>query len=311
LAGWFDKQAAKRRSRPKGVIAKGANAFLLALQGKREHVPTGEEFPDSVVRRIGFEAGGGYGWKLSALWTPRETPAPWKIVVVTGAPSWAEYWAPVLAALPQDREMLVVDRPGFSHSEPFECVPDIRTQAEALLPVLRSVPGQRVLLVGQSYGAAIATLMAHMRPKDISGLVLLSGYFGAPGPTAKFWVDMGKRVLGFIPRDLKNAVMEVAGQPGQLNRVFRLLSQHPLLVTFIHGDQDDFAPIEVARRVAELTMIPSRFIEVSGADHFFNDEDTDTILACLEAAIDPRGSLREVRTMGRKAKADEALARTA
>ncbi len=33
--------------------------------------------------------------------TPRARPAPWKIVVVTGAPSWAEYWAPVLAALPR------------------------------------------------------------------------------------------------------------------------------------------------------------------------------------------------------------------
>ncbi|HEX8233181.1 MAG TPA: alpha/beta hydrolase [Caulobacteraceae bacterium] len=308
MAGWLDKRAAKKRSRPKGVIAKGANAFLLALTGKREHVPTGEEYPEQVVKRVSFEAGGGYGWKLSALWSPRETPAPWKIVVVTGAPSWAEYWAPVIAALPPDREMLVVDRPGFAHSEPFECVPDLHTQAEALLPALRSVPGQKVLLVGQSYGAAIATLMAHMRPKDIAGLVLLSGYFGHAGPTARFWVDMGKRVLGFIPRDLKNAVTEVAGQAGQLNRVFRLLTQHPLLVTFIHGDEDDFAPIEVARRVAELTMIPSRFIEVTGADHFFNDEDVGTILACLEAAIDPRGQLREVRAMAEASSTPIALA---
>lgn len=308
MAGWLENFLAKKRSRPKGVIAKGASAFLVALSGKREHVATSEEYPDDVVRRISFESGGGHGWKLSALWSPRETPAPWKIVVVTGAPSWSEYWAPVLAALPPEREMLVVDRPGFAHSEPLECVPDIKAQAEALLPALRSVPGQRVLLVGQSYGAAIATLMAASRPKEIAGLVLLSGYFGNPGPTAKFWVDMGKRVLGVIPRDLKHAVMEVAGQPGQLNRVFRRLSHHPLLVTFIHGDQDDFAPLEVARRVAEMTMIPSRFIEVTGADHFFNDEDADTIIACLEAAIDPRGSLREVRMVGKAVSEKVALA---
>ena len=67
-----------------------------------------------MVRRTSFLSGGGRGWRISALETPRETPAPWRIVVITGAPSWAEYWAETLAELPQDREMIVVDRPGYA-----------------------------------------------------------------------------------------------------------------------------------------------------------------------------------------------------
>src|SRR5690606_37633492 len=119
------------------------------------------DYPDHLVRRINFEAGGGHGWRISALTTPRATPANVKVVVITGSPSWAEYWAPVMASLPQDWEMTVVDRPGFAGSEPAEPVFDLAVQAAALAPAAAAEPGQRLLLVGQSYGAAIATLIAH------------------------------------------------------------------------------------------------------------------------------------------------------
>jgi pimeloyl-ACP methyl ester carboxylesterase len=304
-AGVKELAAVAQKKRPKGVWAMGLSAFQCAIEGRREHVPTSEEYPETVVKRISFESGGGYGWRISGLATPRERPAAWKIVVVTGAPSWAEFWAPTLAALPEDREMIVLDRPGFAHSEPFECVPDIATQAEALLPVLDAAPNQRVLLVGQSYGAAIATLMASKRPTDVAGLVLLSGFFGEAGPTARFWVNVGSKVLGLIPRDLKHATMEVLGQRRQLHPVFELLSLYPLLITFVHGDKDDFAPIEVARRVARTTLVPSKFIEVKGADHFLNDGPAETLLDCLEAAMDPTAPLAQLKP------AEPAPARTA
>jgi pimeloyl-ACP methyl ester carboxylesterase len=283
-----------QRKRPQGVLAMGLSSISCALTGRVEHLPPDLEYPESVVRRISFEAGGGHGWKLSALWTPREQPAPWKIVVVTGAPSWAEYWTSVMATLPADREMLVVDRPGFAHSEPHHCVPEIDVQAEALLPALEAAPGQKVLLVGQSYGAAIATLMAAKRPDLVHALALVSGFFGHAGPTAKFWVDVGSKILSFIPRDLKHAVMEVTGQPGQLNPVFKLLARRPFLITFIHGSKDDFAPIEVARRAAQMTLAPSRFIELTGADHFLNDGPPERLIYCLETAIRGSGALYEV-----------------
>ena len=120
------------RKRPKGVLAMGWASFESAMRGRTEHAPTSADYPDTVVRRTSFIAGGGLGWRISALETPRATPAPWKIVVITGAPSWAEYWAETLAELPADREMIVVDRPGYGASERAEPVTDIRVQAQAL-----------------------------------------------------------------------------------------------------------------------------------------------------------------------------------
>src|SRR6059058_5463609 len=112
----------------------GWACFECAATGRTEHAPTSADYPETVVRRTSFAAGGGHGWRISALETPREAPPAWKIVVITGAPSWAEYWAETLAELPQDREMIVVDRPGYGASEPLHPVTDIRVQARALAP---------------------------------------------------------------------------------------------------------------------------------------------------------------------------------
>ena len=193
--------------------------------------------------------------------------------------------------------MVVVDRPGFGSSEPAQCVPSLDDQATALLPLLEAAPGQRVLLVGQSYGAAIATLMAARNQESIAGLVLLSGFFGRAGPTARLLIEMGRRVAGFIPRDLRHAVLETSGQLLQLNPVFKLLNREPLLITFIHGDRDDFAPIGVARAIANTTLAPARFIEVRGAGHFMNEASPIQLLACLETAIHRRGGLRQHRSL--------------
>ncbi|HKP77499.1 MAG TPA: alpha/beta hydrolase [Phenylobacterium sp.] len=276
-----------QRKRPKGLIAMGWAAIEAAAKGRTEHAPTSADYPDHVVRRTSFTAGGGHGWRLSALETPRAIPAPWKIVVITGAPSWAEYWAETLADLPQDREMIVVDRPGYAASEPLHPVTDIRVQAEALAPVLRTAPGQKVLLVGQSYGAAIASIMAEQNPGRVAGLVLLSGFFGEAGPTARWLLDLGGKALKMIPRDLRHAVIEVTGQKPQLRHAERALARLNIPIHMIHGDKDDFAPVEVAERLAAetLTRRPIRVVRTEGANHFLNDGPAEILIAALESCI--------------------------
>jgi len=258
-----------------------------AAAGRTEHVPTSKDYPETVMRRITFTAGGGLGWKISALATTRDRPCPLKIVVVPGAPSWAEYWAPTLAALPPDREMIVVDRPGFAASEPATCVPDIRLQAVALAPLLEPAPGQKILLVGQSYGAAIATVMAARNPKALAGVVLLSSFLGEPGPTARFLVNLGMRALHLIPRDLRNAILEVSGQAPQLAHMRQALRRLNLPVHVIHGDADDFAPIELAEQLVAdgLCRRPMNFIRVPGANHFLNDGPVEVMMGVLEQCI--------------------------
>jgi pimeloyl-ACP methyl ester carboxylesterase len=218
-------------------------------------------------------------------------------VVITGAPSWAEYWAPVLAALPSDREMTVVDRPGYGQSEPGECVSDIRLQAAALAPLLETRRGQKLMLIGQSYGAAISVLMAAGHPRQIDSLVLLSSYLGESGPTARWLVDAGLRLKGVIPRDLRTAVTEVSGQPTQIPFMRAALARLRCPIHVIHGDADDFAPIELARGLASesLTRHPMRFEAVVGAGHTLNEGPPEATIARLEACM----AVSEARRTGK------------
>jgi pimeloyl-ACP methyl ester carboxylesterase len=275
------------KRRPKGVWEIGLATFEAAWTGRSEHMPFWEEYPDALVERAYFRAGGGQDWRLSALRTPRPRTAPWKIVVVTGAPSWAEYWSAALATVGPDREMVVVDRPGFGASEPTDAVTDLSVQAKALSPLLDAAPGQRVLLVGQSYGAAIATLMAADHPGKVDALVLLSGLFGDMGPTASRLVELGRHIHGVIPRDLRNAITEVLAQKSQLAVVSEALRGLGMPIHIIHGDEDDFAPIAAARAVAaDLADRPNVFFTpVPHANHFLNEGPPDLVLAPLEAVI--------------------------
>jgi len=273
--------------RPSGVLGLGWACFEAAAFGRTEHANTLNDYPDTVIRRSKFTAGGDHGWRITALETPRDKPTPWKIVVITGAPSWAEYWGPVMAALPADRQMVVVDRPGFAASEPAVCITDIRIQAEALAPLLHAAPGQKIMLVGQSYGAGIASLMAAGNPGKVASLVMLSSFLGETGPTSRWLVEMGQKLLNVIPRDLRHAIMEVTGQAGQLTHVREALQRLTIPVHVIHGDKDDFAPIETAERLAKelRTLHPIRFQTVPGANHFLNDGPTDVLLSALEACV--------------------------
>ena len=55
----------------------------------------------------------------------------------------------------------------------------------------------------------------------------------------------------------------------------------------IHGDKDDFAPIEVAERLAQETVTrrPIRFVRADGANHFLNDGPPQELIAALEACL--------------------------
>lgn len=244
--------------------------------------PTSKDFPTTMMARTSFVAGGGLGWRISALATP-ERQAPWKIVVVSGTPSWSEYWAPTLAKLPPGRDMIVADRPGFGPSEPTAAVPILTQQAAALAAMLDGPPEQKVVLIGQSYGAPIATLIAAEHPEKVGALVLMSGFFGDPGPTAKRLMGLGAVAGPLLPRDLKNALAEVRGQQAQLPDIRKALAGLRQPVVVLHGGKDTFVPPEAARALA--TQIGARYVDVPAGDHFLNACCVTDVLGAVELAI--------------------------
>ena len=276
--------------------ARGARALLMALvlgvaacaisaepSTTDDRFPTSEAYPPGTMERIDFSAGVPERWRISALRTPERPQASWKVVIITGTPSWSEYWAPTIADLPATREMIVADRPGFRSSEPEDAVRDLAKQADALAPMLETHPGERVLLVGQSFGAPVAALMAQRYPDRVHALVLVSAYFGDRGPTARRLVGAGRLFHGLLPRDLRNSVSEMSAQADQLPGVWAAMRELEQPVVFVHGDADNFVPLEADRRIA--AEYGHTLVTVPDGDHFLNACCVPALLGAFERAI--------------------------
>ena len=263
--------------------AAGSSEPADAPDPGQERFPVSSSYPPGTMDRINFTAAGPESWRISALKSPDRPEARWKVVIITGTPSWSEYWAPTIAALPDNREIIVADRPGFSESEPRHAVPDIAAQAEALSPMLETRPGERVVLVGQSFGGPVATLMAARYPDQVDALVLVSAYFGQRGPTARRLFGVGRIVQPFLPRDLKNSISEVRAQPRQLPEVWSAFDSLDIPVVFIHGDKDTFVPLDSAREIAGRR--DNTLITVPEGDHFLNACCVPALLGAVEQAI--------------------------
>lgn len=285
-------RAAGPRGGVRAVVALFAALALSACAASgdgQERFPTPEDYPASTMQRFTFEAGEG-GWRLAGLRTPNPA-APWRLVVVTGTPSWSDYWAPTLAAAGPDLEVVVADRPGFGRSEPREAVTDIAAQARALAPLLEVAPGRKVVLLGQSYGAPVATLLAAQNPDKVQGLVLASGYFGTKGPTARTLTGVGAATGWLLPRDLKNSLAEVRSQPKQIGRVRETLAGLALPVAVVHGTKDTFVPVATAERLARDKG--AAFVPIEGGDHFLNACCVDALLGAVDGVI-AEARLREI-----------------
>src|SRR5437870_950122 len=73
---------------------------------------------------------------------------------------------------------IAFDRPGFGYSErPRGRAWGPSEQASLLLRALAHLGIERPIVVGHSWGALVALAMALESPEDVSGLVLLSGYY--------------------------------------------------------------------------------------------------------------------------------------
>lgn len=266
------------------LLAIALSACAIGSQDDdNDRFPTSSAYPPGTMERITFTAGVPEHWQISALQTPSRPDATWKVVIITGTPSWSEYWAPTIAALPQTREMIVADRPGFRTSEPEDAVRDLAKQADALAPMLQHREGERVLLVGQSFGAPVATLMAQRYPDQVDAVVLVSAFFGDRGPTARRMIGAGNLFHAMLPRDLKNSISEITAQTNQLPAIWTALRGLEQPIVFIHGDADTFVPLEADQRIA--AEYGHTLVTVPGGDHFLNACCVPALIGAFEQAI--------------------------
>jgi len=95
----------------------------------------------------------------------------------------------------RDHRVIAFDRPGFGHSErPRTTVWRPAAQADLIGAALEQFGVSGAIVLGHSWGCAVAVELGRRRPDLVSGLVLVSGYYY---PTAR--VDVPGLALPSVP----------------------------------------------------------------------------------------------------------------
>ncbi|MFN4023443.1 MAG: alpha/beta fold hydrolase [Hyphomonas sp.] len=104
-----------------------------------------------------------------------EAEAP-PVLMIHGASANAREFSWTLAPrLEPDMHVLMADRPGHGWSERFDGAEMLEAQARQMAGVLdQMAPGRKAVVVGHSFGGAVALRVALDRPDLVSGLVLLA-----------------------------------------------------------------------------------------------------------------------------------------
>ena len=134
-----------------------------ARKTEREHPPTGRFVTVNGVRVHYLEKGEG---------------SP--VVLLHGNVVTAEDFrtSGVLDLLAKRHRVIAFDRPGFGYSDrPHGSLWSARAQADLLRDALDVLGIDRPIVLGHSWGAAVALALALNHPDDVRGLVLLSGYY--------------------------------------------------------------------------------------------------------------------------------------
>ncbi|MGH3732362.1 MAG: alpha/beta fold hydrolase [Acidimicrobiales bacterium] len=199
---------------------------------------------------------------------------------------------------------VALDLPGFGASPTPELAGGARHYAELILPALRDLGGGRLVLVGHSLGGRIAVVVASQHPELFDGLVVTGAPLVRLRPPARS--PLGYRVLRSLARRhlVSGSRLEAARQKygsrdyrnaqGIIRDVLVAtvretyeseLSALDVPITFLWGESDLEAPVEVATRSAAMVKRSTKVQVLEGVGHFVPFEATDVLVDVTEELL--------------------------
>jgi 3-oxoadipate enol-lactonase len=229
------------------------------------------------------------------------------LVLLHGSGQQAGAWAAVVPGLVGDHTLHVLDLPGHGDSEPAEGPLRMAEVLAGLESYLLSLDGAPIL-VGNSYGAWLATLHAHRHPDRVARVVLVNGgallNIPAAGltltprdreearrltsalrdPASPPWPDEVLDDLVLQTRNGPSARM-LEDMPGLVAHLLDgRLGEVTVPVDVLWGVSDRLMPLDYARRMA--AQLPrSRLTVLEGCGHIPGGECPERFLEALRGVL--------------------------
>lgn len=175
-----------------------------------------------------------------------EKPEP-LVIFIHGSPGDWRGWADYLTndALVAKAHLIAVDRPGFGDSGKGTVERSLAQQSKALAPLLdRAHKGQRVVLVGHSYGGPLAARLAIDYPKKVTDIIILAGSIDPALEETKWYQYPAdwRLIRWAVPDALVVTNQEIMALKGELTTLLPLWANIRQRVTVIQGEKDDLVP---------------------------------------------------------------------
>lgn len=187
------------------------------------------------------------GYEMSYDHAPSD--GAWRVLAIPGTPSRPHMFSRFMAVAPDDLDVIAVNRAGYGGPVygPNARAPVLSfdDQVRALAPLFDIDDGKRTIVVGVSYGGALALKTALDYPRRIVGAVTVAMLVNEP----RRYVLATTRLAGLplvreaLPAYLHTARAEVAGRRSQIGPLFERLKGLDIPVTAMHGDLDTLVPM--------------------------------------------------------------------
>ena len=172
-------------------------------------------------------------------------PAMPRVIYIHGTPGSAYGWADFMVDPLPNMESIAVDRLGFGASIGQNgAVTSLKIQAASIAPLLTECNGQWPILVGHSWGGAIAAQLAASYPEKVRGLLCVGGALdpNLEKPTWAQRVFTNPKLQRFLPRHLRHTAAELLAAEMETAALAPELQKIRCPVTAIHGTYDNQVP---------------------------------------------------------------------
>lgn len=219
------------------VVAIGLSLMQCSFMPKKLKVFYKLPLPD-VTEQV-YEKEGA---KIAYVRTGNSQGVP--VVFIHGTPgSWEDWKLVIMRPELQNRFNLVaVNRPGWGRSPDRSLnVPKLSQQAHLLAPVLDAAgKGEKVILVGHSFGGPVAVRMALDYPEKVAAIILLAPILDMEQGVVRWYNHLADWALvkWFLPDILELANDEMLALPEELPALGRQMASLRLPVMLVHGLED-------------------------------------------------------------------------
>ncbi|MCU0353053.1 MAG: alpha/beta hydrolase [Cytophagales bacterium] len=215
------------------------------------------------------------------------------LLLIHGAPGGWYGFVNMLedSLLQRNFHIVAVDRLGYGKSRRKNqvAVTSIHTQAQSLLPLLQKAAArQPAIVIGRSYGAAIAAQLTLLRPESVRHLFMVSPPID-PDKEKIFWFARAARyrvVQWCLPRMFVVATAEKFAHAAELRELKPRWEKLDVPVTVLQGGKDWIAdPLNLEFAKRHIKSKRAKFLFLPDAGHYITETHTKLVKEIILEAV--------------------------